>query len=756
MPEGAKLEIKTLELADNTGARAANALVYIYSPGTKTIVAGIVDGAGVPMNNPFRSDANGNIAVGAPVGEYDLSWTVAGREHRLRLIYGISGSEDLDQLVSPEQFGAEGTGLADDSAAMIAMEQYAFDHDKIMVLSKTYRIDQDIQFRRMVLANAGATIIAIAGGDTVPTRSVFFGRKGDIEGLIFNYVNVNVAPETGNQLSMMTSIRRNSFINSPLNCGQALVPTFGYTLDDNDHVWTLSRLSDAVTFTNVSLSSISGRMQSFRRAVSLVVTRSFACDGVKIGEIEATNCLEGVRATGSSMFRITNLEFDRTVISGSFRDTTLISSGAIIVTWAVGTKFTGVTATSNSDVIKLQACLDTFIDSDCRLESTGNQGACIRASGCSGGRIIGTSMRSNTGFLAIIGGASLNPITTGNVYASRNWLIQGIEGLCDSLGISFLDTENAQAISNRITSRTAAPSGLIRFNANCSGRYYDNRLSAPSGVGVSNLAGGNVTNAINSDTLNVVALPAPVIAAPIITAADPDLDNAKSYVVTFTLGHYTQLRQLASDTAPMTLSGWMGTVTGETLGWNSSPWDTTNNNRLGDIVVNGITYDNFGTEDWWFARSSLLLDRQNRLTCRNWATTATTSLSIPPGVSARQITEQAWQTVAFRPPLVVDALIYDPVPSGLTTFTDYAVTRSGRMSLGQKLDGTYVLLAVDGQTGVSGTTSAKVAAKLLALGCQNAFMLDGGGSATLWYMGVVINTPSDPGGERIIPACMYV
>lgn len=82
------MEIKTLELEDYSGGHLANALVYLYAAGTSTIVAGIVGADAVPMNNPFRTDANGSVTVGAPSGEYDLVSTYRGRVYRLRLIFG--------------------------------------------------------------------------------------------------------------------------------------------------------------------------------------------------------------------------------------------------------------------------------------------------------------------------------------------------------------------------------------------------------------------------------------------------------------------------------------------------------------------------------------------------------------------------------------------------------------------------------------------------------------------------------------------
>ena len=78
------------------------------------------------------------------------------------------------------------------------------------------------------------------------------------------------------------------------------------------------------------------------------------------------------------------------------------------------------------------------------------------------------------------------------------------------------------------------------------------------------------------------------------------------------------------------------------------------------------------------------------------------------------------------------------------------------MCLGQKKDGSYILLAVDGKSGFAGCTMDQIARKMKDLGCIHAFNLDGGGSASLWYKGKIINNPSIGEGERKIPAIMYI
>jgi len=67
------------------------------------------------------------------------------------------------------------------------------------------------------------------------------------------------------------------------------------------------------------------------------------------------------------------------------------------------------------------------------------------------------------------------------------------------------------------------------------------------------------------------------------------------------------------------------------------------------------------------------------------------------------------------------------------------------------------LVEVDGrQLDVSiGMTFSELAAYLLKLGCTEALNLDGGGSATLWALGTVRNSPSE-GEERPCPNTLVV
>jgi exopolysaccharide biosynthesis protein len=69
----------------------------------------------------------------------------------------------------------------------------------------------------------------------------------------------------------------------------------------------------------------------------------------------------------------------------------------------------------------------------------------------------------------------------------------------------------------------------------------------------------------------------------------------------------------------------------------------------------------------------------------------------------------------------------------------------------------FVLIVVDGRgmAGSNGMTSTEFAQLFESLGCKCAYNLDGGGSATMVFMGRVINHPCDTNGERSVSDIIY-
>ncbi|GFP78085.1 phosphodiester glycosidase family protein [Clostridium fungisolvens] len=81
-----------------------------------------------------------------------------------------------------------------------------------------------------------------------------------------------------------------------------------------------------------------------------------------------------------------------------------------------------------------------------------------------------------------------------------------------------------------------------------------------------------------------------------------------------------------------------------------------------------------------------------------------------------------------------------------------------RTAIGQKKDGTILLLVIDGRKSVSkiGATLYDVQEIMMSRGAVNAGKLDGGYSSTMYYDGDVINSPNVWSGERKVATAFYV
>ena len=81
-----------------------------------------------------------------------------------------------------------------------------------------------------------------------------------------------------------------------------------------------------------------------------------------------------------------------------------------------------------------------------------------------------------------------------------------------------------------------------------------------------------------------------------------------------------------------------------------------------------------------------------------------------------------------------------------------------RTAMGYKQDGTLIIMAVQGRMkGIAvGATLNELAILFQQLGCYEAINLDGGGSSCLLVNGKETIKPSDPTGQRPVPAVFYV
>jgi exopolysaccharide biosynthesis protein len=80
-----------------------------------------------------------------------------------------------------------------------------------------------------------------------------------------------------------------------------------------------------------------------------------------------------------------------------------------------------------------------------------------------------------------------------------------------------------------------------------------------------------------------------------------------------------------------------------------------------------------------------------------------------------------------------------------------------RTAVGQKADGTVILLVIDGRKITSpGASLYDVQEIMMERGAVNAGALDGGYSSTMYYKGNLINSPNAWDGERTVATAFYV
>lgn len=106
------------------------------------------------------------------------------------------------------------------------------------------------------------------------------------------------------------------------------------------------------------------------------------------------------------------------------------------------------------------------------------------------------------------------------------------------------------------------------------------------------------------------------------------------------------------------------------------------------------------------------------------------------------------------PFLVMDGeALIDTVPDSAT----YGGGKNPRTAIGQRADGSIILLVVDGRQANSlGATFKDLAYVMLEQGAVNACAMDGGTSSQMVYQGEVINNPYSPTGPRKCPTAWLV
>ena len=112
----------------------------------------------------------------------------------------------------------------------------------------------------------------------------------------------------------------------------------------------------------------------------------------------------------------------------------------------------------------------------------------------------------------------------------------------------------------------------------------------------------------------------------------------------------------------------------------------------------------------------------------------------------------AWQLWSFGPVLVKNSLVVASATDGIPR----NMVKNPRSGFGWVSDHRYMFVTIDGRIDSSvGVDIEEFAEIMLMLDCQEAYNFDGGGSATMYFDGQVINRPSD-GKERKVGDCVYI
>ncbi|RTE48560.1 phosphodiester glycosidase family protein [Actinobaculum sp. 352] len=164
----------------------------------------------------------------------------------------------------------------------------------------------------------------------------------------------------------------------------------------------------------------------------------------------------------------------------------------------------------------------------------------------------------------------------------------------------------------------------------------------------------------------------------------------------------------------------------------------------GILIRNGVIYRDDG------ARTGLAIYRNGTMAIYDETTT-----------SAQQLVDAGvWNTLSFGPALIENGEAVSGIDSVEidTNFGNHSIQgEQPRTLIGQKQDGTFVFVVIDGRDeGYSrGATMTEAAQIMQSLGCVIAYNLDGGGSSTMYFNGEVINQPSN-GGERGTSNILYI
>lgn len=208
--------------------------------------------------------------------------------------------------------------------------------------------------------------------------------------------------------------------------------------------------------------------------------------------------------------------------------------------------------------------------------------------------------------------------------------------------------------------------------------------------------------------------------------ADITVQSGKAFAACFAKDEYGEnIREKTSSMARR--AGAVFAFNGDYYGYRSD----------GIVIRNGVLYRDVPSD-----RTGLMILSDGRMEIYDEATASAQDL----------LAAGAWDTFSFGPVLVKDGAVCEGLnkPYGVDTTT--IQKKQPRTAIGMFAPGHYLVVVADGRReGYScGMTFTELAQVFQDSGCQLAYNLDGGNSATLFACGSVINRPSSKYKERSI------
>lgn len=123
--------------------------------------------------------------------------------------------------------------------------------------------------------------------------------------------------------------------------------------------------------------------------------------------------------------------------------------------------------------------------------------------------------------------------------------------------------------------------------------------------------------------------------------------------------------------------------------------------------------------------------------------------------NVQELADTAVQIFSFGPGLISNGEILVDESNEV----EQAMRSNPRTAIGQISPLHYIFVVSDGRTDESeGLSLLELAQVMQEQGCQTAYNLDGGGSSTMWFMGEVVNQPTDgrKSGERSVSDIIYI